>query len=152
MPATIISDLDNITNGYDPDHTYTYITGSKSDTTNNEMELRAMQVAIHIAANCLTEPCTIYTDSAYISNCFRDKWYVQWEKNGWRTSRKTPVEHKELWKTILFNYRNVRNPITIKHVCAHQTNCYNNLADTYAVNARLELREDNAEKYACRDN
>lgn len=138
--------------GYDTNQNCTYIVGSKSNTTNNEMELCAMQVATYVAASYLCEPATIHTDSAYISNCFKDKWYTNWEKNGWRTSRKTPVEHKELWKAILHNYANAQKTINVQHVRAHNSIPYNNLADNYAVKARLQLREDNAEKYACRDN
>ena len=34
-------------------------------------------------------------------NCFRNGWYRNWEKNGWKTSQKKPVENQELWKELL---------------------------------------------------
>lgn len=116
--------------------------GYKENTTNNEMELMAMRMAIWFAATRLHgEEVTIYTDSAYIANCFRDKWYKTWQQNGWRTSRKTPVEHQSLWQTILYMYQWCEKYVTIKHVKSHSTNELNNLADQYAVSARLQLRE-----------
>ena len=116
--------------------------GYKQDTTNNEMELMAMRMAVWFATTQLpNEHVTIYTDSAYIANCFRDKWYKTWQQNGWRTSRKTPVEHQPLWQTILSMYEQVSDRITIQHVKSHSTNELNNLADQYAVSARLQLRE-----------
>lgn len=124
--------------------------GHQNNTTNNEMELVAILNALQLATAHFVAPITIYTDSAYIANCFRDKWYATWMKNGWRTARKTEVEHKQLWAQIVDLYTKLG--CTVIHVRAHKTNHYNNLADTYAVKARLELREDNAEKYACRDN
>lgn len=81
---------------FDPKQNCTYVYGCKPNTTNNEMELHAMQVATCIAASYLHEPVTINTDSAYIANCFRDKWYERWENNNWLTARKTPVEHKQM--------------------------------------------------------
>lgn len=116
--------------------------GYKQDTTNNEMELMAMCTAIWFAITQLpSQQVTIYTDSAYIANCFRDKWYKTWQQNGWRTSRKTLVEHRSLWQTILGLYEGASDRITIQHVKSHSTNELNNLADQYAVSARLQLRE-----------
>lgn len=116
--------------------------GYKQDTTNNEMELMAMCTAIWFAITQLPDQqVTIHTDSAYIANCFKDKWYEAWQKNGWRTSRKTPVEHQSLWQTILGLYEGASDRITIQHVKSHSTNELNNLADQYAVSARLQLRE-----------
>ena len=34
-------------------------------------------------------------------NCFRQKWYENWQKNGWQTAAKKPVENKDLWEKLL---------------------------------------------------
>ena len=34
-------------------------------------------------------------------DCFRKKWYVNWQKNGWKTAKKEPVEHKEIWEQLI---------------------------------------------------
>ena len=39
-------------------------------------------------------------DSAYIINCFNQKWIDKWEKNGWMTSSNKAVENKDLWLEI----------------------------------------------------
>jgi len=28
-------------------------------------------------------PRHVYTDSAYVMNCFEQRWYDKWERNGW---------------------------------------------------------------------
>ena len=34
-------------------------------------------------------------------DCFRKKWYAGWQKNGWLTASKKPVENQDLWKQLL---------------------------------------------------
>lgn len=51
--------------------------GLEPYTTNNRMELMAFLSALENIDTIQTRntEVTIYTDSAYISNCFKDKWY-----------------------------------------------------------------------------
>jgi ribonuclease HI len=43
----------------------------------------------------------VFSDSSYLTNCFREKWYEKWLRNNWITSSKTPVENKDLWEQLL---------------------------------------------------
>ena len=45
-------------------------------------------------------PIEIVSDSTYVVNCFRDKWYVKWERNGWKNSKREPVANVDLWKPL----------------------------------------------------
>src|SRR4051794_39241292 len=65
------------------------ISGGERETTNNRMELTAVIRALE----ALKKPCRVrvHSDSAYIVNCFKQKWHVKWEKNGWVTASKKPV-------------------------------------------------------------
>lgn len=124
--ATVILDKDNI-------HIYT---GYSEQTTNNIMELSAVSNALsYLLTESIDSDCIIYTDSAYIANCFKDKWYTKWIENGWKTSTKQPVANKELWQEILSKWGNLRSKINIeiKKVQGHANNEYNNLADKFAV-------------------
>ena len=47
------------------------------------------------------EEIEVFSDSSYVMNCFRDKWYVNWQKNGWKNSKKEPVENRELWEELI---------------------------------------------------
>lgn len=109
------------------------------NTTNNRMELLAVLNALrHV--NALKTNATIYTDSAYISNCFAQRWYDKWQTNGWKTSKKTPVLNQDLWEQILELYStlNLTHNIEIKKVSGHSGDDLNELADHYAVQARIE--------------
>jgi ribonuclease HI len=65
------------------------------NTTNNRMELRAVLNALTIVEN-VDEECEILIDSAYIVNCFEQKWYKKWLANGWRTSNRQAVKNVDL--------------------------------------------------------
>lgn len=76
------------------------IHGGKPDTTNNRMELTGVIEAF----SALKKPnldIQVYTDSAYIVNCFKNGWHINWQKNGWKTAAKKPVENKDLWERLL---------------------------------------------------
>ena len=74
--------------------------GGELNTTNNRMELTAVIEALKILKrDGLT--IEIFKDSSYVASCFRDKWYMNWCKNGWMTSGKKPVENRELWEELI---------------------------------------------------
>ena len=74
--------------------------GGEINTTNNKMEMTALIEALS-ALKKADQTIEVYSDSSYLMDCFRQKWYVNWQKNGWMTSKKTPVENKELWLKLL---------------------------------------------------
>lgn len=52
------------------------------DTTNNRMELFAAVQGF----TALKQPCkvTLYSDSAYLVNAFKQNWIASWQRNGWK--------------------------------------------------------------------
>ncbi len=74
--------------------------GGEVNTTNNRMELTAVIEAFKaLKRDGLT--IHVFSDSAYVANCFREKWYESWEKNKWRNAAHKAVENQELWKELL---------------------------------------------------
>ncbi len=74
--------------------------GGQANTTNNRMELTAVIEAFK-ALKQADQKIEVFTDSSYVANCFREEWYVSWEKNHWRNAAKKSVENQELWKELL---------------------------------------------------
>jgi ribonuclease HI len=74
--------------------------GGEANTTNNRMELMALISAFEaLTADGLR--VDIYSDSSYVINCMKQRWYKKWQANGWLTSAKTPVENRDLWERLL---------------------------------------------------
>ena len=116
------------------------VSGVGIDTTNNQMELKAFIDALKLIRDTVKEPTTILCDSAYVTNCIFDKWYVTWQRNGWRNSKGERVKNKELWEELIALYLELAPFITIQKVKGHSDNKYNNLADELAVERKNEIK------------
>jgi ribonuclease HI len=76
------------------------IFGGEQNTTNNRMEMMALLRAFE-AIKKEKQSIKIFSDSAYLINCFKEKWYENWKRNGWKTTGKKPVENQDLWEALL---------------------------------------------------
>lgn len=104
------------------------ISGGEKNTTNNKMELMAAISAL----NMLKMPCEVelYSDSAYLINCFQNNWLDGWKKKGWINSKKEKVKNIELWKE-LDRLSQIHKIKWIK-VKGHADNEFNNRCDELA--------------------
>lgn len=125
--------------------------GFVEDATNNICELEAIIQAC-ITADSLAdynyedEPLfTIYSDSAYIVNCYKDKWYKKWQKNGWLNSKRQPVANKEYWEKLIPYFEDSR--FSIEKVKGHSGNQLNELVDKMAVAARQDKGLEEFEQF-----
>ncbi len=76
------------------------IYGGESNTTNNRMEMMALLMAFK-ALKQENLNIDVFSDSSYLMDCFRQEWHKNWERNGWITASKNPVENKDLWQELL---------------------------------------------------
>lgn len=108
--------------------------GRIENATNNICELTALIKACEMAQTFWGFH-TVFSDSAYCINCYKQKWYKKWQQNGWVNSHKNPVANKELWeqlipffeKYLLFDFEKVEG---------HSNNFWNNYVDELAVKAK----------------
>ena len=103
--------------------------GGEAHTTNQRMEIMAVLEALRATEGALT----IVSDSTYVVNCFRDKWWVRWQSNGWRNAKKEPVANADLWKPLIELVQQ-RQP-EFRWVKGHSGNPMNDLVDRLAVAA-----------------
>ena len=113
------------------------IFGAEKNTTNNRMELLACIKALEAIKNP-SLPVAVFTDSAYLHNCLVQKWYQRWQKNGWLTAGKKPVENKDLWLRLLALQDRFPR-ITFHKVAAHSHVALNERADQLAKEAIQKL-------------
>ena len=74
-----------------------WASGGAPQTTNQRMELTAVLEAVR----SLEGPLTVFSDSVYVVNCFRDRWWEGWIRRGWRNSQKKPVANRDLWVPLI---------------------------------------------------
>ncbi|KYH30815.1 ribonuclease HI [Neomoorella mulderi] len=111
------------------------ISGAEARTTNQRMEITAAIAAL----KALKEPCRVrlYSDSAYLVNAFRQGWLDRWQKNGWQTAKKEPVENQDLWRELL--QLTARHRVEWLKVKGHSDNAENNRCDELARAAIARL-------------
>lgn len=125
---------------WDSDHeTFDKVYGCESDTTISRMELLACIKALEwvIQTYDYAPRIRLITDSSYVRNCFKEKWWKKWEVNGWINSKGEPVANQDLWKR-LFELRDCFNSLQWLHVKGHRGHYGNEEADRLAVMARKE--------------
>lgn len=108
------------------------ISGWEAETTNNRMEMMAAIMALE----SLQEPFDIelYSDSAYLVECFLQKWFEKWFKNGWINSSGKPVANKDLWIRLMKSFG--VHKIKFVKVKGHADDEYNNRCDEIARKAK----------------
>jgi ribonuclease HI len=104
------------------------LSGGKTSTTNNEMELTAAVEAL----SALKSPCAVelYSDSAYLVNCMTQGWYRKWQRNGWKTAEGNPVANRELWEQLI--ELTEKHDVTFLKVKGHAGHEYNERCDQLA--------------------
>ncbi|MEY3802093.1 MAG: ribonuclease [Actinomycetota bacterium] len=109
--------------------------GGETKTTNQRMELSAVINALHAFADS-AEPLEIVSDSTYVVHCFRDKWWMGWQRRGWKNSQRQPVANRDLWEPLI-ELVNTRGDVSFRWVKAHNGEPMNELVDQLAVAASL---------------
>lgn len=103
--------------------------------TNQMMELRAVIESLK-ALKRTDIPVSIYSDSAYVCNCIKNRWYIGWMKNGWKNAKGKDVANQDLWKELLKQIERF-DSLEICKVKGHSTNEGNNRADEL-VNLKMD--------------
>lgn len=95
------------------------------------MEIKAALQAV----TDLDGPLEVVSDSTYVVNCFRDRWWEGWMARGWVNSAKKPVANRDLWEPLISAYRADPTRIAFRWVKGHSTDPINDLVDRLAVEA-----------------
>jgi ribonuclease HI/uncharacterized phage-like protein YoqJ len=110
--------------------------GAEAKSTNQRMELRAVLEAL----TALDGPLEVRSDSTYVVNCFRDRWWEGWLARGWVNKQKKPVANRDLWEPLIGSYRQRAGEISFTWVKGHGADKLNDVVDRLAVGAALTQR------------
>ncbi len=113
-----------------------YRSGAEPYTTNQRMEIRAALEAV----TSLDGPLDVASDSTYVVNCFRDRWWENWLARGWINKAKQPIKNRDLWEPLIDAYRADPKRIRFRWVKGHSADPMNDLVDRLAVEAACTQR------------
>ncbi len=104
------------------------LSGGEKETTNQRMEMQAAIEALRAVSE--SSDVELYSDSAYLINCFKQDWIGRWQLNNWRTSKKEPVKNRELWERLMD--LNKFHRVKWLKVKGHSNNPHNDRCDELA--------------------
>jgi len=113
----------------------THDSGSEDPSTNQRMEIRAALEAV----TALSGPLLVVSDSTYVVNCFRDRWWEGWLSRGWLTSGRKPVANRDLWEPLISRVVE-RGDVAFNWVKGHSGHEMNDFVDGLAVAAAAAAR------------
>src|SRR4051794_2575460 len=108
----------------------TWASGSETPSTNQRMEVRAALEAV----TALEGPLLVVSDSTYVVNCFRDRWWAGWIARAWTTSARKPVANRDLWEPLV-SLVVQRGDVAFQWVKGHSGHTMNDFVDRLAVAA-----------------
>ncbi len=113
-----------------------FASGATSRSTNQRMEIQAALEAV----TALDGPVEVVSDSTYVVNCFRDRWWEGWLARDWRNSQRKPVANRDLWEPLIAAYRADPGRLRFRWVKGHSADPMNDLVDRLAVEAATTQR------------
>jgi ribonuclease HI len=118
-----------------------YAAGAAPHSTNQRMEITAAYEAVRANEGRLE----IASDSTYVVNCFRDRWWEGWIERGWRNKARKPVANRDLWEPFIELYRE-RGDVTFRWVKGHADDPMNDAVDRLANQAAVTQRGESGER------
>lgn len=105
--------------------------GGEPHSTNQRMEIKAVIEALR----AIDGDVLVVSDSTYVVNCFKQKWYVGWKRKGWRNSQGKPVANRDLWEEVLDLALDPKRRVTFEWVKGHSGDPMNDRVDQLATEA-----------------
>ncbi len=113
-----------------------FASGADQRTTNQRMEITAVLEALRaLLPGAGPAGLAVVSDSTYVVNCFRDRWWDGWLKRGWTNSQRKPVANRDLWEPLLALALDAEVPVGFSWVKGHSGDRWNDVVDELAAAA-----------------
>jgi ribonuclease HI len=104
--------------------------------------------AVMRALQALEGPLLVMSDSTYVVNCFRDRWWEGWRRRGWRNTAGKPVANRDLWEQLLALVLDSGRPVRFRWVKGHSGDAMNDRVDLLATEAAATQRGVSGDVFA----
>jgi ribonuclease HI len=113
-----------------------FASGADPRTTNQRMEITAVLEALRrLLPEAGPSGLEVHSDSTYVVNCFRQRWWEGWRRRGWKNSQGKPVANRDLWEPLLPLALDGANEVRFFWVKGHSGDHWNDVVDELATAA-----------------
>jgi ribonuclease HI len=113
-----------------------FASGADAQTTNQRMEVTAVLEALRALRPVAGDAgIDVVSDSTYVVNCFRDRWWAGWHRRNWRNSQGKPVANRDLWEPLIELALDPAVPVRFQWVRGHSGDRWNDVVDQLATEA-----------------
>ncbi len=106
-----------------------YRSGFEARSTNQRMEIAAVLEAVRSIPGLIE----VRSDSSYVVNCFKQRWWETWLRKDWRNTRNKPVANRDLWEPLVNLH--ISEPVVFVKVKGHSGDLWNDTVDRLALGA-----------------
>jgi ribonuclease HI len=113
--------------------------GADPRSTNQRMEITAALRALEaLRAEAGAAGILVRSDSTYVVNAFKQRWWAGWQRRGWRNTQGKPVANRDLWEPLLALALDPSARVRFEWVKGHSGDHWNDVVDELAVAAAAD--------------
>ena len=112
-----------------------FASGADAATTNQRMEITAALEALRTLTADGASDVDVVSDSTYVVNCFKDRWWQGWQRRNWKNSQNKPVANRDLWEPLIELAVSSESNVTWRWVKGHSGDRWNDRVDELATMA-----------------
>jgi ribonuclease HI len=110
-----------------------FASGAEPATTNQRMEITAALEALRTLTADGASDVDVVSDSTYVVNCFKDRWWQGWQRRNWKNSQGKPVANRDLWEPLIELAVSSESNVTWRWVKGHSGDRWNDRVDELAT-------------------
>jgi ribonuclease HI len=110
-----------------------FASGAEPATTNQRMEITAALEALRTLTADGASDVDVVSDSTYVVNCFKDRWWQGWQRRNWKNSQNKPVANRDLWEPLIELAVSSESNVTWRWVKGHSGDPWNDRVDELAT-------------------
>jgi len=110
-----------------------FASGAEAATTNQRMEITAALEALRTLTADGASDVDVVSDSTYVVNCFKDRWWQGWQRRNWKNSQNKPVANRDLWEPLIELAVSSESNVTWRWVKGHSGDPWNDRVDELAT-------------------
>jgi len=99
------------------------------------MEITAALEALKSLVGPDRQTMLVVSDSTYVVNCFKQRWWEGWQRRNWKNAQGKPVANRDLWELLFAIALASHVDVRWQWVRGHSGDHWNEVVDQLALEA-----------------